>query len=218
MCRFVSGTDAMRFKGTIAEWNDDRGFGFIKPAEGGDRVFCHIKAFEERSQRPSLNATVTYELARDDRGRPQARQIRYGSVSRRPVTKQAPASSSAQLPLAITVASVFMIIVTVMVALRWATWWVIPWYLLLSVVTFFAYGWDKVSARGGHWRAQESTLHGLAMLGGWPGAWIAQHAWRHKSRKASFLAAFWVAVVMNLVALTALVLSCGDPLRLLLER
>ena len=66
--------------------------------------------------------------------------------------------------------------------------------------------------------AQESTLHGLAMLGGWPGAWIAQHAWRHKSRKASFLAAFWAAVVMNLMALTALVLSGGDPLRLLLGR
>jgi cold shock CspA family protein len=55
----------MRFKGTIAEWNDDRGFGFIKPADGGDRGFCHIKAFQERSQRPSLNATVPCELPRD---------------------------------------------------------------------------------------------------------------------------------------------------------
>ena len=54
--------DAMRFKGTIAEWNDDRGFGFIKPAEGGERVFCHIKAFQERSKRPSPSVTVTYEL------------------------------------------------------------------------------------------------------------------------------------------------------------
>jgi len=208
----------MRFKGTIAEWNDDRGFGFIRPAEGGDRVFCHIKAFQERSKRPALNTTVTYELARDDRGRPQARQIRYSSSARSPVTKRAPASSSAQLTLAIFGASVFLIVVTALVVMGRAAWWVLPWYVVVSAVTFFAYGWDKVSAEGGHWRTQESTLNGMALLGGWPGAWIAQHAWRHKSRKASFLAAFWVAVVMNLVALTALVLSGGDPLRLLLER
>jgi uncharacterized membrane protein YsdA (DUF1294 family)/cold shock CspA family protein len=208
----------MRFKGTIAEWNDDRGFGFIRPAEGGDRVFCHIKAFEERSKRPSLNATVTFELARDDRGRPQARQIRYSSGAGQPATKRAPAPSASRLTPVIVAASVFMIIVVVLVLLRLAPWWVLPWYLALSVVTFFAYGWDKVSARGGHWRTQESTLNGLAMLGGWPGAWIAQHAWHHKSRKESFLAAFWVAVILNLLALTALIASGGDLVRLLTDR
>jgi uncharacterized membrane protein YsdA (DUF1294 family)/cold shock CspA family protein len=208
----------MRFKGTIAEWNDDRGFGFIRPAEGGDRVFCHIKAFQERSKRPALNTTVTYELARDDRGRPQARQIRYPSSAKSQVTEQAPASTSAQLTMAIVGPSTFLIVVTVLVVMGGAAWWVLPWYVVLSAVTFFAYGWDKVSAEGGHWRTQESTLNGMALLGGWPGAWIAQHAWRHKSRKASFLTVFWMAVVMNLVALTALVLSSGDPLRLLLDR
>ena len=205
----------MRFKGTIGEWNDDRGFGFIRPAEGGDKVFCHIKAFEGRSKRPSLNAIVTYELVRDDRGRPLARQIRYSSVARQPVKKRTPSSSSASLTLPIIGGSVFAVIVTVLTVTGRAPWWVLPWYLLLSVLTFFLYGWDKVSAQGGHWRTQESTLNGLAMLGGWPGAWIAQRAWRHKSRKESFLAAFWVAVVVNLAALTALVLSGGDLVRLL---
>lgn len=205
----------MRFKGTIAEWNDDRGFGFIRAAEGGDRVFCHIKEFEERSRRPSLNLTVTYELARDDRGRLQARRIRYSSTARQPVKNRAPSSSSASLTLPIIGASAFVVIVTVLAVMGRVPWWVCAWYLVLSVLTFFLYGWDKVSARGGHWRTQESTLNGLAMLGGWPGAWIAQHAWRHKSRKESFLAAFWLAVVLNLVALTALVLSSGDLLLLL---
>ena len=108
----------MRFKGTIAEWNDDRGFGFIRPAEGGDRVFCHIKAFQERSKRPALNTTVTYELARDDRGRPQARQIRYSSGARQPETRPAPAPSASRLTLVIVAATVFMIIVTVLVVVR----------------------------------------------------------------------------------------------------
>ena len=53
-------TDLMRFKGKISEWNDDRGFGFIAPSEGGARVFCHIKAFTERTKRAELGKTVTY--------------------------------------------------------------------------------------------------------------------------------------------------------------
>jgi len=63
------------------------------------------------------------------------------------------------------------------------------------------YGWDKVSASGGHRRTPESTLNGLALLGGWPGGWVAQHAWRHKSRKTSFQVAFWSATLVNVGAL-----------------
>lgn len=40
---------AMRFEGTIKSWNDERGFGFIAPALGGDEVFIHIKAFTSLS-------------------------------------------------------------------------------------------------------------------------------------------------------------------------
>lgn len=185
----------MRFKGKISEWNDDRGFGFIAPSEGGVRVFCHIKAFTERSSRPEVGKTVIYDLAKDDRGRLRAMQIRYaGSAKPLPVTPPPPRSNLTQ---AIVGASVFHLGLVALVVTSQAPWWVIPWYLVLSVVTFMLYGWDKVSARGGHWRTEESTLNGLALLGGWPGGWIAQHAWRHKSRKASFQAAFWSAVLVN---------------------
>ena len=35
----------MPFTGTLKSWNDDRGFGFIAPAQGGQEIFVHIKAF-----------------------------------------------------------------------------------------------------------------------------------------------------------------------------
>jgi uncharacterized membrane protein YsdA (DUF1294 family)/cold shock CspA family protein len=206
----------MRFKGTIAEWNDDRGFGFIKPAEGGERIFCHIKAFQERSQRPSLHATVTYEQGRDERGRLQARQVRYGSTMRREREARQPGPTSApRLATAIVGASAFLIAVVTAVVMGRAPWWVIPWYLVLSVFTFFAYGWDKVSATGGHRRTPENSLHTLEMLGGWPGAWLAQPLWRHKSRKASYRAAFRVAVAINVLGLAALVVVGDDLLSVL---
>ncbi len=55
-------------------------------------------------------------------------------------------------------------------------WFVLPWYLFLSVVSVALYAWDKSSAEGRHWRIKESTLNTLALMGGWPGAWIAQQA------------------------------------------
>jgi len=54
----------MRLKGMLVEWNDDRGFGFIEPADGGSRVFCHIKAFEVRVRRPIAGDRVTYEVTK----------------------------------------------------------------------------------------------------------------------------------------------------------
>ena len=41
----------MRFEGTLAQWNDDRGFGFILPTEGGQTLFAHISAFPRDGQR-----------------------------------------------------------------------------------------------------------------------------------------------------------------------
>ena len=66
----------MRFKGTLTEWKDDRGFGFIEPAEGGSRVFCHIKAFDVRVRRPVAGDRVTYEVGKDALGRLTANKVR----------------------------------------------------------------------------------------------------------------------------------------------
>ena len=63
----------MRMKGKIIKWNDDKGFGFLKPKAGGDDVFIHISAFRNRSRRPVLNEVVTYESATDNQGRLQAK-------------------------------------------------------------------------------------------------------------------------------------------------
>ena len=73
-------------------------------------------------------------------------------------------------------------------------------YLALSALTFFVYAHDKVAAKDGAWRTEESTLHLLSLLGGWPGALIAQQKLRHKTMKKSFRSVFWITVCLNLVA------------------
>jgi uncharacterized membrane protein YsdA (DUF1294 family) len=70
-------------------------------------------------------------------------------------------------------------------------------YLAASAASIVVYAVDKSAARHGRWRARESALHLLALMGGWPGALVAQRLFRHKSRKPSFQAAFRLTVVVN---------------------
>ncbi|HXR67497.1 MAG TPA: cold shock domain-containing protein, partial [Dermatophilaceae bacterium] len=66
----------MREQGTLADWHDDRGFGFITPVAGGPRVFVHVSAFP-RGQRPATNDLVTYGVGRDQRNRLSASDVLY---------------------------------------------------------------------------------------------------------------------------------------------
>lgn len=84
---------------------------------------------------------------------------------------------------------------------RWAT--VIDWRVLvvvplaLSTFAFFAYRGDKCRAETGHWRIPESTLHLLALIGGWPGAFLARRWLRHKTAKTGFQLVFWLVVLAH---------------------
>jgi uncharacterized membrane protein YsdA (DUF1294 family) len=79
-------------------------------------------------------------------------------------------------------------------------------YLLMSVLCFAAYAADKSAARRGQRRTPESRLLLLGLLGGWPGALLAQQFLRHKTRKQPFRTLFWCTVALNL-ALSAVL--CG---------
>lgn len=75
------------------------------------------------------------------------------------------------------------------------------WYLLIGLATFLAYFRDKRAALKDEWRVSEGTLHFLSLVGGWPGATIAQQVFRHKTRKTEFRIVFWLTVFANLGAL-----------------
>lgn len=78
-------------------------------------------------------------------------------------------------------------------------------YLLMSCASYLMYALDKEVAGRSRWRrTPESTLHLLDLVGGWPGALIAQHVARHKTAKASFQRSFWVTVVFNLAVFAVL--------------
>lgn len=74
-------------------------------------------------------------------------------------------------------------------------------YLLGSIVSFVLYACDKSAAGTRRRRTPENTLHAIDFLGGWPGALVAQHWFRHKTAKPSFQLVFWITVVANLAVM-----------------
>jgi len=82
--------------------------------------------------------------------------------------------------------------------------WLAALYLAASLLCFIAYALDKSAAVAGRRRISERTLLTLGFIGGWPGGLLAQQLLRHKTRKASFLIAFWVCVVVNVILLVVL--------------
>ena len=65
-------------------------------------------------------------------------------------------------------------------------------YALMSLITVVAYSVDKRTAKLGRPRTPEATLHVLELLGGWPGALVAQRVFRHKNAKVGYQMVFWL--------------------------
>ena len=193
----------MRHQGKITTWKDDKGFGFITPNGGGEPVFLHVSSLANRQRRPEGNELVSYELAPDAKGRPQAKAVAF--VGERAVARAAP-GRSALPPL---FAAGFLVLLGVLAWLGRLPLAVLGLYAAASVVAFLAYGHDKSAAVRDVWRVKENTLHLFSLLGGWPGALAAQRLFRHKSSKASFQTTYRVTVVLNCAALAWLLSPYG---------
>lgn len=193
----------MRTKGKLMSWNDEKGFGFITPNAGGKQVFVHINAFGKQSRRPEINEIVTYAISTDKQGRPCAVNATLAGARLPQKTER----QNATFPvIGITI---FFAILIVSVLTAKIPDWILALYFVASLLTFVMYTVDKRAAKKGTWRTPESTLHFLSLVGGWPGALIAQRKLRHKSTKQPFRSIYWVTVILNCGALAWLYTPTG---------
>lgn len=187
----------MTQRGRLTEWNDDRGFGHITPLEGGPTAFAHISEFPRNLRRPMATDLLEYEITHDERGRNRAINIRFLSAAGARSSRPVPARPAPPPILAICVACGFLLGVYATAARGHLPWSVVMVYTFMSAVTFFTYAADKDAAQNGRWRTAEGTLILLGFLGGWPGAYLAQELFRHKTRKQPFRTIFWASVAIN---------------------
>ncbi|KAA0068262.1 cold shock domain-containing protein [Rhodanobacter sp. T12-5] len=90
----------MRTHGTLATWNDDRGFGFIEPAVGTEQIFVHISAFPRDGIRPCIGEMISFEIdLRGDGKKRAVRVMRPGSRGTAHRTRRPRPTASRQSPL-----------------------------------------------------------------------------------------------------------------------
>ena len=196
----------MRTTGKIAFWKGNKGYGFITPSSGAKQVFVHINEFSNHDARPKIGQIVSYSLSKDKQGRPCAIRV-----------TQADEKSPREIKrndglLMILAATLFLVVVALLVLVGKTPVQVLLVYLAASVLSIIVYAMDKSAAQRDAWRTPESTLYVLSMAGGWPGALVAQQTLRHKSSKQSFRFIFWLTVIVNVGVFVWLLTASGSAL------
>jgi uncharacterized membrane protein YsdA (DUF1294 family)/cold shock CspA family protein len=206
----------MERRGQLKNWNDQKGFGFIQPEQGGETVFAHISAMRG-DRRPVAGDQVLYLASRNATGRWRAEHIRLDAPlsldephirrkskltpkSLAPAQRR-PSTGKIQAPGLKLLLWCLLCAAPLSGALGLQLWHGIGWpvlgYGLVSLLSCYLYWSDKRSAQRGAWRIPEKTLHTVDLLGGWPGGLLAQQLLRHKTRKTSFQVAFWLSVILH---------------------
>lgn len=78
-------------------------------------------------------------------------------------------------------------------------------YFIISIITYIMYARDKSIAKKNSRRLKqtpripERRLHLFELLGGWPGAFIAQRRLPHKRDKRPYMLVYWLILLLHLV-------------------
>lgn len=186
-------------KGVLTQWDDAKGYGFITPDGGGPKCFVHIKAFGLRAHRPFVGERLSYREGQDAQGKRRAQDVQ--SLAPRAMPPIPKARDRGRVLLLVPAFAGFVLACHLLWRVPNAAWGA---YSAMSMATFITYALDKRASQRGGWRVAENTLHGLALLCGWPGALLAQELLRHKSAKPAFRRVFWLTVVLNVLGFALL--------------
>lgn len=75
--------------------------------------------------------------------------------------------------------------------------WLGFYLVMINMITFCIYGFDKWKAKRGAWRVPEKTLLLLAVFGGSVGALLGMRVFHHKTKKAKFFVGVPVIFVLQ---------------------
>lgn len=173
-------------RGLIVEWDETKDFGFLEFEQ--ERIFLHRRDFAEFHKQPEVGDRVWFDLGADELGRTCARRASH-------------VNDGGKLEVTDWIA-VGVLLLLPGAAIRrgltdWIGWSVAGFALGVSVLTYLLYDLDKRAARRGEGRTSERFLHFLELVGGWPGAYLAQCNLRHKRTKVSYQITFWVIVMLH---------------------
>ncbi|MCC6919618.1 MAG: cold shock and DUF1294 domain-containing protein [Alphaproteobacteria bacterium] len=177
-----------RREGRLVTWDDARGFGFAA-VPGAEDVFVHVKALRTGYVRPSIGDELSFVVVAGRNGRPAARdvEIRGAPPPKLHVVVREPPPRLTPLDLSRLLAAPWILISAFLVVLLGrAPPWFGSLYLIMGAASALLYWFDKNYARAGRSRVREISMHLADAFFGIAGGLVAQHAFRHKTRKMGF--------------------------------
>jgi uncharacterized membrane protein YsdA (DUF1294 family)/cold shock CspA family protein len=171
----------------IVEWDRQKGYGFLQM--GKQRIFLHRRDFIEHHKKPAAGDAIRFMLGKDAKGRTCATNAVHVNDGGRITV------------LNVLVTAGLLVLPAIALQRRAVDFrWVGAYALVMGVLAYGAYALDKHRARAKEWRLSEAGLHLLELLGGWPGAFLAQRRLRHKCSKVDYQVVFWLIVLTYQVA------------------
>lgn len=198
-----------RLAGELMQWDDEKGFGFIRA--DGQRYFVHISSIRRIATRPRIGDRVSFALGRGKDGRPAAIAVEIAGAN--PVNPAANRRGAVQVPpapinwLRAWGAGLIVLLAFAAVLLGRVPSWLPIAYLMLGLTSIAIYWADKSAAEADRWRVRELALHGIDLIGGIAGGLIAQQLLRHKTAKPGFIGTTFAITLLHVAGLIALLIS-----------
>lgn len=191
--------------GKLKTWKDDKGFGFIQPANGSQEIFLHISELKDSTRRPQVGDTIYYYAVAENGKTRAANAFILGARRKQTAppygtkTSSNGALTSLRLLMEVLLLAAFPLFGAMHFAQTTANPLPLILYFVMSLLTFALYADDKFRATKGRWRIPEQNLHLCELAGGWLGGFVAQRKLHHKSKKQSYQAEFWVIVALHYI-------------------
>jgi uncharacterized membrane protein YsdA (DUF1294 family)/cold shock CspA family protein len=172
-------------QGIIINYNDEKGYGFIKTSGYEENLFVHINEVKNAKEL-EVGQRVEFEVVNNPKGL-AAINVKAGSKAKSPY-------------VTFGIVSLFLAILLFSLSINYVQA-LIAYLLAINFTTFVLYGYDKFISNTEKLRVPELNLQLLALLGGSPSALMAQKFFRHKTIKGTFQVIYWVIVVLQIVLL-----------------
>lgn len=213
----------MKKPGTIVRWDGERQSGYIRSPQTPAEVYFHLRDYEGPHPVTIGTEVVFDEVVIGGKG-PRALSVTLPpppplkeagplpSLPAEPVLAAPEGISAATLwrqrrderrrnQVATGLLGAWCLLWLVGIAAGRMPWVVITGVVLVNIATLFLYWRDRHVSEEGGWPWPAEYLHVAALLGGWPAAWLAQHALSHRLEDTAFQRIFLACSVFNALAL-----------------
>lgn len=204
-----------RERGTLEDWIDHRGFGFIRRPDG-TKIYVHMKSIGKSIDRPRVGDRFEYAVSAGKDGRPVATEV--VSVSTPPPAPPPLIDARSNAPYTvfgvasrIVGAAVILCMLSVNIFMLRLPTWVAGLYLIGGCASALVYRNDKMAAIRKDWRRPEIRMHLVDLTFGIVGGLTAQHVFRHKTFKPSFVRITALITALHVLTLGLIMFGVYAP-------